>query len=92
MEQNAKYERAKKRTEDLKEFYHHLLSYVLVNAFLIVVNRLTSPGYNWFWWPLLGWGIGLAIHAATTFLPGMFWGPDWQERKIKELMDKDRGE
>jgi len=92
MEQNAKYERAKKRAEELKGFYHHLLSYVLVNAFLILINLWTSPGYHWFWWPLLGWGIGLAIHAATTFFPGMFWGSDWEERKIKELMDKDRGE
>lgn len=92
MEHNAKYERAKKRAEDLKGFYSHLFAYVLVNAFLIIVNHLTSPGYYWFWWPLFGWGIGLAIHAATTFLPFMFWGDEWEQRKIKELMDKDQGE
>ncbi len=92
MEQNAKYERAKKRAEELKEFYHHLMVYVIVNAFLVVLNLLTSPGYYWFKWPLLGWGIGLTIHGATTFFPSAFWGSDWEERKIKELMDKDRGE
>ena len=46
MEQNAKYERAKKRAEELKGFYSHLLAYILVNAFLIIVNRLTSPGLS----------------------------------------------
>ncbi len=35
--------------------------------------------------------VGLAIHAAT-FVPGMFWGRDREEREIRELMDKDRGE
>ena len=92
MEQSAKYERARERAEELKEFYNHLLAYIIINAFLVVINFMTSPGYFWFKWPLIGWGLGLGIHAATTFVPGMFWGRDWEERKIKELMEQDRGE
>jgi hypothetical protein len=92
VDQNAKYERARKRVEELKGFYGHLLAYIVINVFLLVVNYLTSPGHYWFQWPLFGWGIGLAIHAATVFFPSMFWGHDWEERKIRELVEKDRGE
>lgn len=87
MDDQNRYEDAKKRVGELKEFYQHLLTYLVVNAFLIVVNRLTSPGYNWFIWPLLGWGIGLILHALTVF--GHFWGKSWEERKIKEIMERD---
>ncbi|MCD4690500.1 2TM domain-containing protein [bacterium] len=92
MENSAKYERARKRVEELKEFYTHLLTYVIVNAFLIVLNLMTSPGYYWVKWPLLGWGLGLAIHAGTVFIPGACWGRAWEERKIKELVEKDQGD
>jgi ribosomal protein L7/L12 len=51
-----------------REFFGHLLSYILVNGFLIAVNLTTSPGYFWAMWPILGWGLGLAFHFAETFL------------------------
>ena len=90
MDEKVRYEKAAKRAEELKEFYQHLVSYVVVNAFLVVVNLLTSPGYKWFVWPLLGWGIGVALHAAGVFGRTWFWGDEWQERKVKELMERDR--
>jgi hypothetical protein len=45
--------------------YIHLAVYVAVNALLIVINLATSTAYLWFWWPLLGWGIGVALHALA---------------------------
>ena len=87
MDEQTKYEDARKRVNEIKEFYQHLLVYVLVNAFLFAVNKLTSPGHNWFIWPLLGWGLGLVLHALSVF--GALWGRSWEERKIKELMDRD---
>ena len=87
MDEQARYEDAKKRANEIKEFYQHLTTYVLVNAFLFAVNKLTSPGYNWFIWPLLGWGLGLVLHALSVF--GRLWGRDWEKRKIKEIMDRD---
>jgi len=90
MDEQAKYERARKRVEEIKGFYTHLMVYVLVNIGLFVLNQVTSRGAYWFFWPLIGWGIGVLAHAASVFGPGHFWGAAWEERKIKELMDKDR--
>ncbi len=70
MDEQQRYEDARKRVEEIKGFYMHLIAYVVINAFLFVLNVLTSPRHYWFFWPLLGWGVGLALHALTTF-PGL---------------------
>ncbi len=58
---------AKKRIEARKGFRMHLLVYLLVNAFLIIIYWINTPGgYPWFVYPLCGWGIGLAAHALET--------------------------
>jgi hypothetical protein len=89
MDEQAGRERAKKRVDEIKGFYQHLLVYVLVNIFLFVLNVLTSPRDLWFYWPLLGWGIGVVAHAASVFAIGGVWGKDWEERKIKQLMERE---
>ena len=57
---------ALKRVEDEKGFYGNLAAYLVVNAVLIAVNLFTSPGYFWAFWPLFGWGIGVASHATSA--------------------------
>lgn len=89
MDDQTKHERAVTRVRQLKGFYRHLAIYVLLNTFLAIANVVTSPSQIWFYWPLLGWGVGLLAHAASVFARGIFWGKDWEDRKIKELMDKD---
>jgi len=90
MDDQAAYDAAKKRVRQLRGFYVHLIVYVLVNAPLVGINLATSPGALWFYWPLLGWGIGIVAHAASVFGTGRFLGKEWEERKIKELMEKQK--
>jgi len=87
--EREQYESAKKRVKEIKEFYSHLLAYVVVNLFLMAVNLLTSPEHLWFFWPMLGWGIGIAVHALKTFNLMPFLGKDWEERKMKEFMEEE---
>lgn len=80
------YIKASKRVKELKGFYGNLTSYCLVIPFLIFVNLYTSPQYHWFWWPMLGWGIGVASHAFQVF--GV--GKNWEEKQIRKIMDNDK--
>lgn len=87
--------RAQDRLDAERSFYIHVLVYVLVNAFLAILNYSTKPNEIWFSWPLLGWGIGLAIHGVVTFFRGRFPGKRWEERRMKQLMreeDRDDGQ
>jgi hypothetical protein len=90
MDDQETYNRAKRRVAQIKGFYIHAAVYVLVNAVLIGINLWTEPGQIWFFWPLLGWGIGLAAHGLSVYGLGGFLGAEWEERKIQEIIAKRR--
>jgi hypothetical protein len=87
--EEERYYQAKKRVEEMKGFYGHLISYVVVNVGLLVLNLLTSPKHLWFFWPMLGWGIGLLFHALKVFNYSPFFNKEWEDRKIREFMEKE---
>lgn len=88
--EEMKYQNAKKRVEAIKGFYIHLIVYFVVNLMLFSINMITSPDGLWFFWPLIGWGIAVVLHAIFVFslIPGL--GLDWEQRKIKEFMEQDK--
>jgi len=89
MATDPSYERAKRRVAQIKGFFFHLVTYVVVIAFLFFIDVFAEddPGNWWFYWPAFGWGIAVVIHAATVY--GPFLGSGWEDRKIKEFMDKE---
>lgn len=82
--ENMAYTRAKERVEQLKGFYANLISYCIVIPVLVIVNLNTST-FQWFWFPLLGWGMGLTFHGLETF----GYGKNWEEKKIQEILNKE---
>ena len=58
---------ARRRAKEKLHFYLHSAVYVAVNVALLVVNLNVTPDNLWFYWPLAGWGIGLAAHAVKTY-------------------------
>ncbi len=94
--EQQKFERAKKRVKSIAGFYKHLMAYVLVNLFLLTLKYIKlEPGENFLEFSTLStaffWGIGLVFHALSVFGSNVFLGNDWEEKKIKELMDKNQG-
>lgn len=83
--ENTSYLRAKERVEKIKGFYGNLASYCVVIPILIIINLTTnSRGFQWFWFPMLGWGLGVLFHAFETF----GYGKSWEEKKIQEILNK----
>ncbi|MDH0899412.1 helix-turn-helix domain-containing protein [Comamonas aquatica] len=72
----------------LKGFYLHLAQYVVVIAALCAINLLTTPHRLWFYWPALGWGIGILAHAATIFGWLPFLGGDWEKRQVEKRLGR----
>lgn len=86
------YMRAKKKVDALIGFYWHLAVYIVVNTFLILLIGLNSDGGFGGFGPYataLFWGIGLLFHFLGVFGPDFIFGKDWEQRKIKEFMDKE---
>ena len=89
MAQEERYERARKRVRELRYFYRSLATYLAVMVVLFVVDLASGDGW-WVYWPALGWGAAVLLHAIRVFGPGR--GSQWEERTIKEIMDRDERE
>lgn len=88
-EQNM-YLKAQKKVEDIKGFYGNLTSYIIVNIGLMILNLVTSPEHLWFFYPMIGWGIGVIAHGMSVFNYMPFLSSDWEEKKIQQLMRKEK--
>ena len=94
---NERYNAAYKRVKRIKGFYIHLLVYVLVNAsILISIYNNSSEGFAVFvkwenWSTALFWGIGIVAHGLSVFGKNLFFSSDWEEKKMKEFMEEDKG-
>ncbi|TMM31440.1 2TM domain-containing protein [Polaribacter aestuariivivens] len=95
-----KYLLAKKRVEKIKGFYIHFAVYIIVNIFIstIIIYGLTndSDGEYGFqdaithfgtYSTWLFWGIGLFFHWLGVFGTNLFFGKDWEKKKIEQYMD-----
>ncbi len=96
-QEEERYKVAKKKVKDIKGFYVHLVVYLFINSAIIIFNAQKtffdkgsieiSSFFTAFFW-----GIGLFAHWASVFGPNLFLGKNWEERKIKEMMEKEKEE
>ncbi|WP_373055976.1 2TM domain-containing protein [Zunongwangia sp. H14] len=93
--ESINYLSAKKRVKKIRGFYIHFVIYLFLNiSFFIVGAR--DEGV----WEALGdlsnystaffWGIGLFAHWSSVFGRDLFFGKHWEEKKIKEILQKER--
>lgn len=86
-----RYQAAQERVNELRGFYSHLTTYILVNLGLLALNYYSNQfAYPWALFPLLGWGIGITSHALKTYRINIFLGKDWEERKLQQFMEEEK--
>lgn len=66
-EDDDKRKAAIRRLTAKREFWNHAVTYIVVNALLVVIWAFSGRGYFWPIWAIAGWGIGLALHAWNVF-------------------------
>ena len=80
---------AEKRADLKIKFYKSLITYLIVNAILAVINALFTPEYWWVIFPVVFWGIGVFVRFLKAFVfPDKFDNEEYRERKIEEEMEK----
>jgi len=84
---SEKYNKAKKRVAKLRSFYSNLITFLIVNVILFLINLVSDPHNLWFYWVTLIWGIVLIVQAFNTFtIRDSFLGEEWEQKKLKKLM------
>ncbi|WP_452223236.1 2TM domain-containing protein [Lacinutrix chionoecetis] len=92
-EREEAYLRAKKRVDSIKAFYVHLMVYIGVNIFIIVmiVSKSNEPFFSFGTFSTaIFWGIGLFFHWVAVFGSNMLFGKDWEKRQMEKYMDDDK--
>lgn len=78
--------RIRRRVHEKAELARHLVAFVVVGSVLAVIDLLTSPGMQWFFWPMGMWGIGLVLHFADVYVIGESAG--MEERMMEHEMER----
>jgi hypothetical protein len=77
----------------LRRFYTDVMIYGVVNLGLILIWAISGGGYFWPIWVIIGWGIGLGIHAFSLgLIPQMtamvpFMTSEWEDQEVRRLME-----
>jgi CubicO group peptidase (beta-lactamase class C family) len=81
-EQDPRRAAAVKRLQEKREFWTHVITFVVVNGAVVGIWAVSGAGYFWPIWLMLAWGIGLTLHAWTL------WGqkPITEERIEQEML------
>ena len=75
-------DRAVTQLKKRRDFHGHLLVYLLVNTFIVVIWVITGPrGFFWPVFPIVGWGIGVVMNAWDVY-----WRPRITEQDIRREM------
>ena len=75
MNEEELYDYARKRVKKRRKFYSHLITWVVMSTFFILLNLATSD-YFWAIFPILGWGIAVAFHGIRIFTN------EWEDSEI----------
>jgi len=74
--------------KEIKAFYSHLATYVFFIIALTILNFIVSPDYLWFYWPALGWGIGIISHGLSVFEVMNLFSPEWEKKQIEKRLGR----
>jgi len=93
-----RYLKAKKRVDEIKGFYVHLIVYILVNLFISTMviigtiqggdslgSALSNFGVYAVW---LFWGIGIFFHGLGVLGTSIIFGKNWEERKLQQYLEE----
>ena len=77
---------AHKRAGAKLGWYVHAAVYVVVNLFIFGLSQYGFGQRPWSVFPLLGWGLGLALHGISVFLLSA--GGGLRERLVQHERDR----
>lgn len=77
---------AHKRAGAKLGWYAHAGLFVIVNLALFALSRYGWGSRPWSVYPLLGWGLGLALHGLAVFVLGS--GSELRERLVQKERER----
>ncbi len=86
-------QQVREHVRKLSRFYTDALIYAIVNLGLILIWAISGGGYFWPIWVIIGWGIGLGVHAFSLgLIPQMnamvpFMTAEWEDQEVRRILN-----
>ena len=81
---------ATKKAKQTLALLYHFFIYVLFVIIFMIFNYIVTPKYIWWYWPAMGWGIGVFAHYISV--KGFFSKKieqKWIEKELKKMKEQD---
>jgi 2TM domain len=62
--------------------------YLALSVLWLAIDLLTGPDDLWFYWPILGAGLIVAVIGIAMFGIGGLFGPDWERRQVDRYLER----
>jgi polyferredoxin len=75
-----------------KRFFYAILGiYVVLSLMWFAIDMADGTENLWFYWPMLGTGLGVAITAVVLFGIGGLFGAGWERRQVDRYLQRHGG-
>ena len=65
--------------------------YAVLSLMWFAIDMADGIENLWFYWPMLGTGVGVAVTAVVLLGIGGLFGPDWEKRQVERYLHQQRG-
>ena len=89
---NESLDEARRYVRRKRIFYTVLCVWIALSLMWFAIDMLDDSSSIWFYWPMLGTGIGVAIIGIVLLGIGGLFGVDWERREIEKYQRRRRGE
>jgi hypothetical protein len=73
-----------------RSFYRIVVIYLALCVLWFAIDMLTGADDLWFYWPVLGGGLIVAVIGVAMFgIDGLF-GSDWEQRQVDRYLERRR--
>ena len=86
-------EEARRWVRRKRRFYTILAVYLALSLLWFAIDVLTGTDDLWFYWPVLGAGLIVAVIGIAMFGVGGLFAADWERRQVDRYLERrDSGE
>jgi 2TM domain len=92
IQMNEAREEARRHVRRKRIFYTVLGIWLALCLMWFAIDMLDDSSSFWFYWPMLGTGIGVAIAGIALLGIGGLLGVEWEQREIEKYLRRRGGE
>jgi hypothetical protein len=85
-------EAARRWVRRKRRFFTVLVVYLALCVLWFAIDMLTGTGDLWFYWPVLGAGVIVAVIGIAMFGVGGLFPADWERRQVDRYLERGRSQ